>query len=50
MTTADMDVLELGTRAAAWLAAGADRPEFMLAGLILRARQPRRRIRREDTR
>jgi len=45
---AEMDVLELGMRAAAWLAAAADQPGFMLAGHILRARPPRRRIRTGD--
>ncbi len=45
---AEMDVLELGMRAAAWLAAAAGQPGFMLAGHILRARPPRRRIRTGD--
>jgi hypothetical protein len=38
------DILELGSRTAAWLAAGAGKPEFMLAGLILRSRPPRPRV------
>ena len=44
MTITEMDILELGSRAAAWLAVAADQPGFMLAGLILRARPPRRRL------
>jgi hypothetical protein len=44
MTIAEMDILELGSRAAAWLAVAADWPDFMLAGHILRARPPRRRV------
>ena len=38
----EIDILELGHRAAAWLACGADDPVFMLAGLALRdhARRP----------
>jgi hypothetical protein len=40
----EADIIELGPRAAAWLAAGAGRPDFMLAGLILRSRPPRQRV------
>ena len=39
------DVLELGLTAAAWLAAGAGNPDLMLAGLILRSRPSRSRVR-----
>jgi LAS superfamily LD-carboxypeptidase LdcB len=35
---AEADIIELGTRAAAWLAAAAGNPWFMLAGLKLRER------------
>lgn len=38
------DITELGTRTAHWLAAAHDDPQFMLAGLILRSRPPRRRV------
>jgi len=39
MSLFEMDVLELGDRAATWLYVAADNPEFMLAHLKVKSRK-----------